>query len=248
MLSAYRLPLSFDPDPLRSEAMEASQRARWIDHWADGVAAPGTWSVLALIAGAGDLDDATSTRLGQDVSPRPRAILAEMPKVRSAIETFQTVVLRARLLRLKAGAAISEHRDFAYFGGQRWSFERGRIRVHIPIVTDGGVMWKLNGQNIAMAAGEAWYVNVCLPHSVENRGSIDRINLVLELEVNDWLRGLFPTETSMERLRGAALRLVGFVISSVLCYIGLIWAAFDGQKQGWHDKIAGSVVIYASGR
>jgi len=111
-------------------------------------------------------------------------------------------------MRLAAGAAIREHRDFAYFGGQRWSFERGRIRVHIPIVTDGGVMWKLDGRNIAMAAGESWYVNVCLPHSVENRGSIDRINLVLELEVNEWLRGLFPPESSMERLRGAALRLV----------------------------------------
>jgi hypothetical protein len=188
--------------------MEAAARSRWIDHWADGLAAPGTWTVLSLIAGAGDLDDATSTRLGPDASPRPTAILAEMPNVRSAIETFRTVVLRARLMRLKAGAAISEHRDFAYFGGQRWSFERGRIRVHIPIVTDGGVTWKLDGQNIAMAAGEAWYVNVCLPHSVENRGSIDRTNLVVELEVNDWLRKMFPRQGWHERLWGAALRQV----------------------------------------
>src|SRR5271166_5556184 len=208
MLSAYRLPISFDPDPLRAEAMDAGPGAGWIDHWADGIAAPGTWSVLALIAGAGDIDGASSTRLGPGVAPRPTTILTEMPNVRSAIESFQTVVWRVRLMRLKAGSAISEHRDFAYFGGQRWSFERGRIRVHIPIVTDGGVMWKLNGQNIAMAPGEAWYVNVCLPHSVENRGNLDRIHLVLELEVNDWLRGLFPPENTMERLRGAALRLV----------------------------------------
>ena len=25
--------------------------------------------------------------------------------------------------------------------------------------------------------------------------------------------------------------------------IGLIWAAFDGRKQGWHDKIANTVVL-----
>ena len=206
MLSAYRLPLTFEPDVLRAEVMEAGARGRWIDHWADGLAAPGTWTVLALIAGAGDLDDATSTRLGPDASPSPTAILAEMPNVRSAIETFRTVVVRARLMRLKAGAAISQHRDFAYFGGQRWSFERGRIRVHIPIVTDGGVMWKLDGQDIAMAAGEVWYVNVCLPHSVENRGGIDRINLVVELEVNDWLRKMFPRQSWHERLWGVALR------------------------------------------
>jgi len=44
------------------------------------------------------------------------------------------------------------------------------------------------------------------------------------------------------------LRYVGFVVSSFCCYIGLIWAAFDGRKQGWHDKIAGTVVVLASGR
>ncbi len=41
----------------------------------------------------------------------------------------------------------------------------------------------------------------------------------------------------------AALRYVGLVISAFVCYIGLIWAAFDGRKQGWHDKIASSVVL-----
>ncbi len=42
----------------------------------------------------------------------------------------------------------------------------------------------------------------------------------------------------------ALLRYLGFLISGVCCYIGLIWAAFDGQKQGWHDKIASTVVVY----
>jgi uncharacterized RDD family membrane protein YckC len=41
----------------------------------------------------------------------------------------------------------------------------------------------------------------------------------------------------------AILRLIGFVISAIFLYIGLIWAAFDPRKQGWHDKIGGTVVI-----
>ena len=41
----------------------------------------------------------------------------------------------------------------------------------------------------------------------------------------------------------AALRYIGFIVSGIVCYIGLIWAAFDGRKQGWHDKIASSVVL-----
>ena len=39
------------------------------------------------------------------------------------------------------------------------------------------------------------------------------------------------------------LRLVGFIISAVCLYIGLIWAAFDSRKRGWHDMIGGTVVI-----
>ena len=41
----------------------------------------------------------------------------------------------------------------------------------------------------------------------------------------------------------AILRYVGYILSVLVCYIGLIWAAFDGRKQGWHDKIAGTVVL-----
>ena len=45
----------------------------------------------------------------------------------------------------------------------------------------------------------------------------------------------------------AALRYVGFVVSILVCYIGLIWAAFDPRKQGWHDKVARTVVIRVEG-
>ena len=41
----------------------------------------------------------------------------------------------------------------------------------------------------------------------------------------------------------AVVRFIGYYISALVCYIGLIWAAFDGRKQGWHDKIAGTVVL-----
>ena len=44
---------------------------------------------------------------------------------------------------------------------------------------------------------------------------------------------------------GAFLRYIGFIISCVVFFIGVIWAAFDGQKQGWHDKIAGTYVVKA---
>jgi uncharacterized RDD family membrane protein YckC len=41
----------------------------------------------------------------------------------------------------------------------------------------------------------------------------------------------------------AAGRFVGYLISAFALYIGLIWAAFDPRKQGWHDKIASTFVV-----
>ncbi|MBI4998962.1 MAG: RDD family protein, partial [Rhodocyclales bacterium] len=26
-------------------------------------------------------------------------------------------------------------------------------------------------------------------------------------------------------------------------FLGFVWVAFDRRKQGWHDKLAGSVVV-----
>jgi uncharacterized RDD family membrane protein YckC len=41
----------------------------------------------------------------------------------------------------------------------------------------------------------------------------------------------------------ALIRYVGLVVSILVIFIGVIWAAFDPNKQGWHDKIAGTYVI-----
>lgn len=42
---------------------------------------------------------------------------------------------------------------------------------------------------------------------------------------------------------GAFVRFIGFVISCLAFFLGVLWAAFDADKQGWHDKIAGTYVV-----
>lgn len=41
----------------------------------------------------------------------------------------------------------------------------------------------------------------------------------------------------------AMLRYIGLFISFLVCFVGVIWVAFDARKQGWMDKIAGTVVL-----
>jgi uncharacterized RDD family membrane protein YckC len=51
------------------------------------------------------------------------------------------------------------------------------------------------------------------------------------------------TDGSDLTISQALIRYVGFVISTLVLLIGLIWAAFDANKQGWHDKIADTYVV-----
>jgi uncharacterized RDD family membrane protein YckC len=41
----------------------------------------------------------------------------------------------------------------------------------------------------------------------------------------------------------AFLRWVGYLISAIPFSLGFLWVAFDRRKQGWHDKIAMTLVI-----
>lgn len=41
----------------------------------------------------------------------------------------------------------------------------------------------------------------------------------------------------------AILRLIGYWVSQTVFYIGFIWIFFDDRRRGWHDLIAGTVVI-----
>ena len=54
---------------------------------------------------------------------------------------------------------------------------------------------------------------------------------------------VIKTDGSELTLVQAVIRYVGLIISLIPFCIGLIWVAFDADKQGWHDKIAGTYVV-----
>ncbi len=58
-------------------------------------------------------------------------------------------------------------------------------------MTNDDVDFRLNGLRCVMAAGLSWYLRLSDPHSVANRGSNDRVHLVIDAVVNDWVAGLF---------------------------------------------------------
>lgn len=177
-----RLPFSFNPDRLRRD-LSAVGTEEWIPHHQRGHY-QGGWSGVALRApGSGTGNITADSFDGQGFADTP--LLARCPYFQDVLATFRCPLRSVRLLRLHAGSIIAEHIDRAL------EFEDGEVRIHIPIVTSEAVRFHLDGVRLAMAPGECWYTNVNLPHSVENGGETDRIHLVLDCTVDDWLRELF---------------------------------------------------------
>ncbi|HEX8184029.1 MAG TPA: RDD family protein, partial [Blastocatellia bacterium] len=45
-------------------------------------------------------------------------------------------------------------------------------------------------------------------------------------------------------IKDAAIRhLVGYPLSTLAFFLGFLWMLWDPRQQGWHDKLAGTVVV-----
>ena len=53
------------------------------------------------------------------------------------------------------------------------------------------------------------------------------------------------TDGKRLKLRNALVRLVGYWISTLLFFMGYWWVLFDKSRQGWHDHLARTYVVYA---
>ena len=185
MLASWKLPFAFDPAQLQADLMQV-QPDEWINHFNQSIY-EGDWSGVPLRSVNGKsmqlYPDPTATGAFADT-----AELVRCPYYQTVLRTFQCQLTAVRLLRLRAGSSIREHRDY------RLGYEDGEVRLHIPVVTNPDVAFFVQGERAWMAEGECWYLNVNLPHRVDNQSKTDRIHLVIDCVVDDWLSQFFPAE------------------------------------------------------
>ena len=177
------LPLAFDPAPLAAE-LARFEESDWTAHFVrDNY--EGEWSAIPLRAAAGETHPirmiGVHSLAAHFVDTR---FLDRAPGFAAMLARFHCPLKSVRLMRLSAGSLIREHQDHDP------DAESGTARLHVPITTNGEVEFLLNRRPVAMAAGSVWYLRLADPHSVANRGSSDRVHLVIDARVNDWLAGL----------------------------------------------------------
>src|SRR5215472_18352203 len=182
MLTGLQLPVRFDVQQLKADLAGVLPQD-WSTHY-NSQDFSGTWRGAALRSATG-----TSNHL---IAAAPGAgefldtpLLERCPYFRAVLSYFQCPLKSVRLLGLAAGSYIREHSDNAL------EYEDGEIRIHVPIQTNPNVEFYLDGERLLLEEGGCYYVNVNLPHRVNNRGAAERVHLVIDAEVNGWVHELF---------------------------------------------------------
>jgi aspartyl/asparaginyl beta-hydroxylase len=175
-----RLALDFDAHRLEDD-LGRLRGCEWIGHFVKQNY-DGDWSVIPLRAQAGATHPVMmiySSPTAKEFEDTP--LLAHTPYFRELLAAFECPLGAVRLMRLGPGSIIKEHRD------DDLAFERGTVRLHVPITTNPHVEFLLNGSRVVMAPGSTWYLRLSDPHSVSNNGAADRVHLVIDALANDWL-------------------------------------------------------------
>jgi GNAT superfamily N-acetyltransferase len=181
LADSLRLPWQFESSLLQAD-LAGILAGEYVPHF-NTAYFEGDWSAVPLRSVGGSVKaiypDPTAKNQFADTP-----LLARCPYVRQVLAALSCPQQAVRFLRLRAGSIIKEHRD------HELGFDDGEVRLHIPVITNPEVEFVLNQIRVTMNEGECWYLNVNLPHRVANRGPTDRIHLVIDCVVNDWLRAL----------------------------------------------------------
>ncbi|MGW1674557.1 aspartyl/asparaginyl beta-hydroxylase domain-containing protein [Streptomyces sp. NPDC002324] len=137
----------------------------------------GGWWTTALMnhSASGDPHDVV---IG-DGRPRPTSLLREMPATGRFLDSLGLDFMYVRLARLEPHSYLWEHRDYAELR------ERGRHRLHIPLVTNPSAVLVTAGVRVHMAAGALWRLTPSQAHGVCNTTGPDRLHLIADVYADD---------------------------------------------------------------
>ena len=157
-----KLPIRFDADALAAEVRALPQSA-WTPHPTGFVGN----EAVRLVTPAGEDSDAIEGPMAATDS------LNRCDYVRQIMAEIGGVWGRSRFMGLAPGREVPPHIDIHYY----W---RTHLRIHIPVITNPGVLFTCGDQTVHMAAGECWVFDSFLRHDVQNKGDAQRIHLVLD--------------------------------------------------------------------
>ena len=110
--------------------------------------------------------------------------LDKSPYLQSVLDTFQCDKFTFRIHNLVSKGRIELHRDTGS------GLLSNIVRIHIPVTTNDDIYFYVDGKRVIMKNGECWFANITLPHEVENRSNNDRLQLMIDCDLNEWWKNI----------------------------------------------------------
>ncbi len=65
-----------------------------------------------------------------------------------------------------------------------------------------------------------------------------------------WILGLriLSTKGANPTVGQSVIRVLGYLLSAIVLYVGFLWVLVDKERRAWHDHLAGTSVIYDRSR
>lgn len=189
LIRSIKFPMVFDVEKLQNDLAKIINK-NWTDHYNTNDYS-GKWTSIALMSESGK-SDAIFASVNSNEKLVATEILDSCTYFKEILDGFLFEKTAVRLLQLAVGAEVKPHSDNCL------GYEDGSFRLHIPIITNPEVEFILDGKRLVMNEGECWYIDANFIHSVANRGSEDRIHLVIDGERNEWTDALFFREASQD--------------------------------------------------
>jgi hypothetical protein len=187
-------PFKFDVEKMRAD-VATLEKEGWLTHYDPTLSRK--WRAILLVSKHGDTTGPESQRPSWDFTEFKRTPYVEkLPYFKYILDSFVCPQGRVRILKLAPGAGIDMHRDI---NAEVGCLAFNQVRLHVPIHTNDKVTFFVGGEKIKMQPGRFYYVNFSKKHYVRNDGDTDRLHLVMDLKVNDWLRKFFPKTTLWEK-------------------------------------------------
>ena len=159
----------FSDEMINRIADRVKESQGWNPIHASGEYATDQWKQVILISGG-----------------KPTSELSNFPDLQKIQDWCKTDIDKMVFYALAPGAKLHPHRDLS------GTYEFGKLYFHLPIITDPKCKFYVSKKPVVMKAGSIWALNTSYLHAVDNQSDINRVHLVVQVHVNDWVRSLLP--------------------------------------------------------
>lgn len=183
---SFRLPVDLDLASLRADLARVESkfgyRAQYSQFTNDSHNVD--WGMIPLRNVGGRMDN-TSSAIPSVERMQDTEAFAYAPYFQEVLGRLGAVQC-VRISALPPGKVLSTHSDHVV------SPFYGTARLHIPILTNERVTMTFAGRKVHWPAGQLWYGDFRLMHSVENGSSERRVHLLIDVDMTDRLFELLP--------------------------------------------------------